>query len=261
MRVVSLACSNTEIVAALGCAEMLVGVDDHSDYPVDVVRSLPRVGPDLDIDVDRVADLSPDLVLASLTVPGHERVVSDLERAGLPTVVLAPRSVADVYDDITRVGDLLGVSSAAGTLVGTMRGELGDGSRPIPEADAPSVLIQWWPKPSIVPGDQSWATDLLHRAGGENPLAGEAVESRPVSDDEVAAIAPDAIVLSWCGVQPRKYRPDVVLGKSAWSDVPAVRNGRVFCVPEAWLGRPGPRMVQGLHALRLVVGQSRRSSV
>ena len=73
MRVVSLTCSNTEIACALGCAGYLVGVDDHSDYPVDIVTKLPRVGPDLGIDVARVAALRPDLVLASLVAPvlGH----------------------------------------------------------------------------------------------------------------------------------------------------------------------------------------------
>ena len=84
MRVVSLACSNTEIVCALGCAHMLVGVDSHSDRPQEVVDGLPKVGPDLEIDIDAVAALKPDLVLASLTVPGHEEVVAGLEKASLP---------------------------------------------------------------------------------------------------------------------------------------------------------------------------------
>jgi iron complex transport system substrate-binding protein len=79
LRIVSLTCSNTEIVCGLGCAHMLVGVDDHSDHPAEVVASLPRVGPDLQIDVERVASLRPDLVLASLTVPGHEQVVASLQ--------------------------------------------------------------------------------------------------------------------------------------------------------------------------------------
>ena len=86
MRIVSLACSNTEIVCALGCADLLVGVDDHSDFPTDVVGPLPKVGPDLDIDVERVAALEPDLVLATLTVPGHEKIVEQLEIAGLPYI-------------------------------------------------------------------------------------------------------------------------------------------------------------------------------
>ena len=75
MRIVSLTCSNTEIVAALGCSSMLVGCDSYSDWPEDVVAPLRRLGKDLDIDVGKVVALEPDLVLASLTVPGHERVV------------------------------------------------------------------------------------------------------------------------------------------------------------------------------------------
>ncbi len=97
MRIVSLACSNTEIVHALGCADLLVGVDDHSDFPEALVSSLPRLGPDLDPDLDRVAALRPDLVLATLTVPGHERVVEGLEARGMPFVAqeVATRSLAD----------------------------------------------------------------------------------------------------------------------------------------------------------------------
>ena len=90
MRVVSLVCSNTEIVAALGCGHLLVGVDSSSDHPAELVGRLPRVGKDLDVDPARVAALRPDLVLASLTVPGHERVVARLAEAKLPMLVLAP---------------------------------------------------------------------------------------------------------------------------------------------------------------------------
>ena len=60
MRIVSLTCSNTEIVCALGCADRLVGVDNHSDYPAQVVKRTPRVGPDLTIDIQKVVDLKPD---------------------------------------------------------------------------------------------------------------------------------------------------------------------------------------------------------
>ncbi len=64
MKVVSLNCSNTEIVCALGAADMLVGVDDHSDFPPAVVDALPRVGPDLDPDMARIKALNPDARIA-----------------------------------------------------------------------------------------------------------------------------------------------------------------------------------------------------
>ncbi|MDH3207819.1 MAG: helical backbone metal receptor, partial [Gemmatimonadota bacterium] len=157
MRIVSLACSNTEIVCALGCSDLLVGVDDHSDFPVAVVQGLPKVGPDLEIDIERVAALEPDLVLATLTVPGHERVVERLTEAGLPFIAPEPVSIEDVYRDIREIGGLLEVGDRAERIISAMRAELDVAVEP--SMDAPSVLIQWWPKPVITPGRRSWATD------------------------------------------------------------------------------------------------------
>jgi len=250
MRIVSLACSNTEIVHALGCAHLLVGVDDHSDWPPDVVGPLARVGPDLQIDVDKVAALRPDLVLATLTVPGHEKVVERLEAAGLPFVAPEPVSLSDVYRDIRDIALRLGVAERGQSLVAELRREL---DAPEPATDAPTVLIQWWPKPVITPGRLSWATDVLHAAGARGVIEDEDVKSRPMSDDEVAARAPDAVVLSWCGVDPAKYRPDVVLGNQTWARLPFVTNGQVHSVGEPFLGRPGPRLVEGVRRLRDIV--------
>jgi iron complex transport system substrate-binding protein len=264
MRIVSLACSNTEIVCALGCAELLVGVDDHSDHPDAVVGSLPRVGPDLDIDVERVAALEPDLVLATLTVPGHEKVVERLEAAGLPFMAPEPVSLEDVYRDVREIGARIGATERAEALVGEMRSEL-DGPD-VPAAgtngrvDVPTILIQWWPKPVITPGRLSWATDVVRAAGGRAVLGDEEHKSRPMTDEEVAEASPDAVVLSWCGVHPDKYRPDVVLRNEAWQDLDFVRRGRVFCLGEPFLGRPGPRLVEGVRELRKVVRAVRDGS-
>jgi iron complex transport system substrate-binding protein len=255
MRIVSLACSNTEIVCALGCADMLVGVDDHSDFPVEVVTGLPKVGPDLEIDVARVSALEPDLVLATLTVPGHEKVVERLEAAGLPFIAPEPVSLEDVYRDILDIGQRLGASARAAELVGEMREEIdgpSDGAS-APDAARPAIMIQWWPKPVITPGRHSWATDVVRAAGGRALLAHEDHKSRPMSDDEVAGHAPDAVVLSWCGVHPDKYRPDVVLRNERWQELDFVRAERVFCIGEPYLGRPGPRLVEGFRRMREVV--------
>jgi iron complex transport system substrate-binding protein len=251
MRVVSLACSNTEIVCALGCADRLVGVDDHSDFPAEVVARLPRVGPDLGVEPEKVRALAPDLVFASLTVPGHEKVVASLESAGLPVVVLAPRSIGDVLSDIRTIAAALGVPERGEALAGELSRRL----EPLPPVRGarPKILIEWWPRPMIVPGRRSWATELIERAGGENPLGHEEVESRPLSDEEAAALEPDAIVVSWCGVPYDKYRPDVVRRRAAFAGSPVLEGDRVHCIAEAYLGRPGPRLVEGLAALREVV--------
>ncbi len=255
MRVVSHTCSNTEIVCALGCADLLVGVDDHSDYPVEVVRGLAKIGPDLGVDVERVKRLEPDLVLTSLTVPGHERIVEALERAGLPTLVLAPKSLEDVYGDVERIAGALGVEARGRALAAEMRVAL---AHPVAEpASRPRILVEWWPKPVIVPGKHSWVTDMLRIAGAANPWGNLDCQSTPVGDDDVISAAPEAIVVSWCGIEPRNLRPDVVRRRDAWRSLPALVGDHVYCIPEALMGRPGPRLIAGVAALREIAAAVR----
>lgn len=254
MRIVSHTCSNTEIVCALGRADWLVGVDDHSDYPPAVVEGLPRVGPDLDVDVERVCALEPDLVITSLTVPGHERCLARLEAAGLPLLVTRPHSLSDVAGDIRRVGRALSSEAAAERLAERFDEAV---SASTPDAEPLPVLVEWWPKPVIVPGRKSWVNEMLELAGARNPFADQDGESLEIDIEMARRAAPEAVVMSWCGVEERKYRPHVVRRRAGWSDIPAIRNGQIFALSEAWLGRPGPRLLDGVERLREIVARLR----
>lgn len=247
MRIVSHTCSNTEIVCALGAARSLVGVDSDSDFPPEVVAPLPKLGRDLELDVAAVEQLAPDLVLTSLTVPGHERIVEALKQAGLPVLVIDPIGLDGVYDSIAQIAEALGILTRGRSLIAQMQSDM----PPVEPREArPKVLVEWWPKPVIAPARQSWVNDVLHLAGGINPFGTRDGKSLELADADVLAAAPYAVVMSWCGVKEEKYRRDVVERRPGWSEVPAVKHGRIFPVTEAFLGRPGPRLVEGYRALR-----------
>ena len=254
MRLFSHTCSNTEIVCALGCAELIVGIDSDSDYPPEVVTQLPKLGRDLDLDVPGVLALEPDLVLTSLTVPGHERIVAQLEAAGVRTLVCDPSSLEDVYGDIGRIAIALGAAPRGEALVAQMRAAMPQVKLPRP----PKVLIEWWPKPVIAPARWSWASDLVALAGGVNPWAGVEAKSMPLEDAQVIEAAPDAVVMSWCGVKQENYRAGIVRRRPGWENLPAVREDRIVPITEAFLGRPGPRLVEGYKALRALIEDAAR---
>lgn len=248
MRIFSHTCSNTEIVCALGFGDCLVGVDDDSDYPPEVVDKLPRAGRDLDLQVDKVRALKPDLVLTSLTVPGHEKIVAELETTELEILVCDPISLDDIYADIRRIAQLLGVPDRAEALIASM-----DAAMPaveVAQKERPKILVEWWPKPVIAPGEHSWVTDLIERAGGLNPWGSEALRSQPLGVERVQEAAPDIIVMSWCGVKVEKYRPELVRKRDGYSQIPAIKNDHIYAISEEFLGRPGPRVVQGYQKLR-----------
>jgi iron complex transport system substrate-binding protein len=231
---------------------MLVGVDSDSDYPPQVVAPLPKLGRDLELDVAQVGALRPDLVLTSLTVPGHERIVEALRQAGLPVLVIDPIGLDGVADSIVQIAEALGLLKRGRSLVAQMQA----GMPPVePRGARPKVLVEWWPRPVIAPARLSWVNDLLRLAGGVNPFEARDGKSAQVSDDDARAAAPDAIVMSWCGVKEEKYRRDVVERRPGWSGVPAVKHGRIHPVTEAFLGRPGPRLVEGYRALVRVVSE------
>jgi iron complex transport system substrate-binding protein len=257
MRLVSLTCSNTEIVAALGCIDQLVAVDDHSDWPP-AIADLQRVGPDLQIDLDAVEALKPDLVLASLTVPGHERIVEGLETRGIPFLAPEPTSLSDVARDIRAIGSAIGVEARADDVARRFE----EAMEPVePVADPVRIGVEWWPKPVYVPGRHSWVTGLLERAGAVNPFAdhpdGHDAKSFAVTPEDAVAADLEAVVISWCGVPEDKYRPRIVRSRPGWASVPAVAADRIVPISEAWLGRPGPRLTEGLAALRAVVASVR----
>src|ERR1700674_5701052 len=89
-RIVSIAPSSTEILHALGLGRRIVGVDKWSDFP------------------PRVLALTPDLVVASLHVPGMEDNLPAFERAGLAYLALGGLGLEGVWEDMRVIGRYLG---------------------------------------------------------------------------------------------------------------------------------------------------------
>lgn len=250
-RIVSLAPSNTEIAHFLGLTDRVVGVCDDSDFPPGLA-GVARVGMDLQIDAERVVALEPDLVLASLSVPGMERCVQAVEGKGLPVLTLDPKRLDDVFRDIDAVGKAAGVPGRARALNGALRERLATVERSVAGLERPRVWWEWWPRPLIAPGKRSWMVDIVRIAGGRLLFDEEDRESFTVDPERVLVRDPEVAVLCWCGTLQRKQDPVKLLERPGWQGVRAVMEGRVFAVDESLFGRPGPRLVDGAEHLAKV---------
>lgn len=251
MRLVSLTCSNTEWLWALGATQQLVAVDSNSDFP-ESIQHLPRLGPDLQINLDHLEALRPDLVLSSLSVPGMERVVEGLEQRGIPHLLLDPETLEQVFADLDRVANAIGATQQARSVKGAMRWMMAQAKAQMPRfVRPPKVLIEWWPKPVIAAAQRSWLTQMLQFLGAQNALEDWDARSAALSPQQLEQINPDVVVVSWCGV--RKLRPEVVYQRGL--NITATQHQAVFAIEEAFLGRPGPRLAQGVQRLAQVLQQ------
>lgn len=202
-RIVSITPSNAEIVAALGfegtdALKRLVAVDSGTDYPQEIGH-LPRLGQELSINLEALAALEPDLVLASLSVPGMERNVAGLERMGIPVLVTAPRSLEDIREDVQRIGSALGLKAAAESVVEGMQVRMEALAGQARDVEPLRVLLQWWHHPIFTPTATCWSNELIELAGGVNVFRARPGQSGEVSPEAVVEANPEVIFLSWCG--------------------------------------------------------------
>jgi iron complex transport system substrate-binding protein len=246
-RIVAVGPSNTEILHALGLGRRVVGVDRWSDYPPRVQR-LPRVGSDLRVDIAKVAELHPDVVVCSLHVPGMEANLPLLERAGMTYVAVGGVGLSGVWEDIRAIGHWLRREARAEALVQHMQAAMARAARV-----GKGARVHWeWSAHPVVAGRRSWITELLQLVGAENAYVDLDVESVRVTLDEVLRRQPDVVVACWCGVR-RLPSSELVLRRPGWNAVDAFNAGRVAVLSEAYFGRPGPRLVQGLEQLAAVL--------
>jgi iron complex transport system substrate-binding protein len=246
-RIVAVAPSNTEILHALGLGRRIVGVDRWSDYPPRVLR-LPQIGSDLHVDIDKVTALEPDVVVASLHVPGMEDNLTAYEAAGLRYVAVGGRGLDGIWEDMRAIGHYLGRASRAAALIERTQQRMASvRARYGPVCDRPRVHWEWSARP-VVAAQKSWITEMIEMAGGQNAYADLDVES--IRLDPTAAIArqPDVVVACWCGARklPTVQR---ILDRPGWQDTPAIHNRRVAVFAEDLFGRPGPRLAEGLERL------------
>ena len=254
VRIVSICPSNTEIVAYLKQTHLLVGVDNYSDYPEEV-KQLPKLGPDLSIDIEKVAELKPDLVLASLSVPGMEKNIEGLDKHGLPYIILNPNTLYEISEDIRRVGKELGMEQEGGEMADAFLDELElyKDRAEKREGPRPSLYWEWWPKPVFTPGRLNWLTEISELSGGVNLFGDQEVASYQTDWNEVKERDPDHICMVWVGVKEEKMNPDLVRNRSGWSHLNAIKNERIHVLEESLFCRPSPRLLEGLAKIEEVL--------
>jgi iron complex transport system substrate-binding protein len=245
MRIVSICPSNTEILDYLDLTSSLVGVDDYSDFPEEITL-LPRLGPDLSINMDKVEELHPDLVVASLSVPGMEKNIEELKKRNLPYIVLNPQSFTDIANDMLTIGEACGIPQYAEEKqqeFNTFIEHLNERAKKV--TSPPTLYWEWWPKPVFTPGKINWLTELSSLVGAKNSF--EDVELASVQTDwtDVYNRNPDYICLAWVGVQTQKVNPKVVKKRPGWDSLKAIKEDKILILEEALYCRPSPQLLKG----------------
>ena len=236
-RIVSLAPHITENLYAAGAGDRIVGVSDFSDYP-QAAKQLPRVGSATSLDLEAVAALRPDLVIAWES--GNSAMqLAKLRALGLPLFVSQPRRIEDIAASIARFGELAGTEPVAAAAARTVSARHVAIARRYAARPTVRVFYQIWNQPLLTVNGQQLISDVMRLCGAANVFAALPQLAPTVSLEAVLAANPEAIVAS--GMD--EARPEWLDMWKRWPELTASARGNLFFIPPDLINRHTPRLL------------------
>ncbi len=244
VRVVSLAPSVTETLFALGAGETVVGVTSSCDYPPEALEK-PKIGDFMNLQLEALLQVSPTLAVGVKGAVSQAQR-NQLEKTGVVLKLVEDGSVAEVLAGIQSMGKWIGKEKEAEGLVQNMRAQLATAEVAKPRTIRVLLVVSW--DPLVVAGPGSFVDDVMAVAGAIN-VAKHAKTDYPSWDMEaVLSAAPDVIVECLMG----KFS-EPLSRWARWDSIPAVATKQVYALSPDLLLRPGPRVGEGVDALRAVL--------
>ncbi|KXB31577.1 cobalamin-binding protein [Dechloromonas denitrificans] len=253
-RIVALAPHIAESLYAAGAGDKLVGTVDYSDYPPEA-KKVTRVGGYSRIDLEAVAALKPDLVLAWESGNNMPQI-GKLKALGLTVHVSQPNKMENVADQLVRLGQLAGTESAANAAAERFRKRL-EGLRAA-NANKPKVRVfyQIWKSPLTTVGGPQIISDAILLCGGDNVFGHLKQMAPTVSVEAVLEADPEAIVATGMG----DAKPEWLHDWDKWTRMTAVKRDNLFHINPDIMQRHTPRILDGAEKLcaHLDVARSHR---
>ncbi len=243
MRIISLAPSLTEILYAAGAGKKIVGVVEFSDYPPEA-KSLPVVGRYDSLDLETLLALQPDLIIAWQS--GNPRAaINRLRELGLTIYVAEPQNLDTVASHLDRIGALAGTSAVASEASANFRRQLQGLRTRYSRREPVRTFYQVWNRPLITAGGQELINDIISLCGGTNIFRELSRVAPKVSVESVLSRDPQLIVASGMDQE----RPEWLDSWREWTELSAVRDGKLFFIPPDLMQRHTPRALEGAQRL------------
>lgn len=244
-RIVSLAPGATAMLFAAGAGDRLVGTANFSDEP-DAARAIERVSDALSVNVERILQLKPDVVVVWDNGNAVAQI-AQLQRLGLKLYHHRVERLADLPRSLRRLGLLAGRGAQAEMRARQLETQLGRlRSRYRAGGDLPSILIQVWDQPIYTVGGKQLLSDVVDTCGYRNVFADLTTAAPAISVEAVLDRKPHTILA---------LGEDGTLG-AAWLErwrrfptLPAVRDKRLVAFNDPRLTRLGPGAIDATEAL------------
>jgi iron complex transport system substrate-binding protein len=242
-RIVCLSAEAADWLWRIGAWDRVVGVTVFFPLPAEVPPK-PRVSGFSTARMDEIEKLNPDLVITFSDVQAP--LVVELMQRGFAVLATNQRTLAETEATLALLARIVDCEAAARIRLREFRQRLA----PVEQLDdRPRVYFEEWNDPLIA--GIAWVSELIERAGGRDVFAEfrarPAALQRAVSPEQVRYAGPDIIFASWCG---KPVQTGDIAARPGWSQLAAVRDGRIHEIPGEDILQPGFRLVHGYERIK-----------
>ena len=240
-RVVALSPHSVEMLYAIGAGESIVATTEHADYPQQALQ-IPRIGGYHGIQIERVIELDPDLVV----VWGSGNKAEDIEKLnnlGFKVYNSDPKTLEAVATELEELGELTGHQERAAMVVADYQLQLKELRASNSVKPKVKVFYQLWSSPLMSVAKNSWIQQIIDVCHGENVFYDADSDYPQLSLENVLLKMPEVILQS--------QDKGNILGVdwSPWQEIPAVKNNHIYPLNADLLHRAAPRAILGVKSL------------
>ena len=240
--IVSLAPANTEIAYAVGAGDKMVAGTSYDDYPEEA-KALPKIGDFSNPNVEKIASYSPDLVLAAGGI--QDKLRTKLEDLGMTVYVVDPTTYDEVIATVENIGKLAGTEDGAVAVTDAMTAAQMEVQAAVGDLPKATTFLEIYSEPLMTAGTGTFIDDMITIAGGEN-IGATAGAGFPNFSTEVLVKTDPEVYIADSGSMSE---PGDITKRAGFSELTAVKDGKVYVIEDSIIARPGPRLAEGLRAL------------
>ena len=238
-RIAVLSPGATELMWAAGGGDQVVAVVSWSDYP-EAATQVESVGSHTRIDLERLVELDPDLVIGWVTGNPYEQLEA-LRDLGFPVFSIEPRTFEQVSSTIEQLAVLAGTEAEGFATAEQVRTNMATLADTYADAEPVTVFYQVWDAPLMTVNDEHLISQAIALCGGVN-VFGDLERLVPrISAEAVLGGDPEAILAGGMGEENRAWLDE-------WAQYPtltATALGNLYFIPPSLIQRPTPRMYDG----------------
>jgi iron complex transport system substrate-binding protein len=232
MRIISLVPSVTETLFELGLEDQITAVTRWCNRPADKVLHKPKVGGTKNPKLDSVVELNPDIVILDCD-ENRKQDAEELERRGIRTFTVFPKTIEDSIDLIRDLGKMFSVQQQAKIMIEEIKERL-EKHRTVRIYDS---LILIWRAPYMTINSDTYVHSASSLFGFRNVFADHQQRYPSISPGDIEQINPNVVLFP---DEPYPFKQKHLVNfKKEFPDLSATRKNHMLLFDGSYIAWHG----------------------